>query len=85
LLDEDGPAIADITYDLGRLLAQDPDQSPQALVLLEAAQSYHPKVDLGRLIKETRARIKHRERLGMTQDPAEADLLLYAAAAYPHR
>lgn len=85
LLDEDQSAIAELTYELGRLLTQVPDQTAQALVLLEATQRYNPHLDLGRLIKETRARAKHRERTGMISEPVEVDLFAYASLAYPHQ
>lgn len=83
LLEEDERSITDLTYDLARLLVQDPELSRQAVVMLETALRYQSSPELKRWLKECKVRVKQRERAGLPLEPEESDLVVYAGEAYP--
>jgi tetratricopeptide (TPR) repeat protein len=84
LLAEDSPSIAEHSFALGEMLAVEPENLPQAVLLLEAAFRHQPTLETGRLLKETQVRHQKRLRAGLPLKTPERDLLQYAGGAYPH-
>jgi tetratricopeptide (TPR) repeat protein len=84
LLDDDDLAIGELSFELGRLLLSDPEAIGQAVVLLENAAAYDPQPETQRLLKESRTRLKRRERSGQPLAAVEADILVYAGDVYRH-
>jgi len=84
LLAEDSPSIAEHSFALGEMLAVEPEDLPQAVLLLEMAFRHQPAPETGRLLKEVQVRHQKRLRAGLPLKTPERDLLQYAGGAYPH-
>ena len=75
-------AIGELSFELGRLLLSDPEAIGQAVVLLENATAYDPQPETRRLLKESRTRLKRRERSGQPIAEVEMDVLAYTGEVY---
>jgi tetratricopeptide (TPR) repeat protein len=82
LLEDDEPAVAELTFDLGRLLMNDPEAIGQAVILLHRSAELNPQPEVQQLLRDAKIRLRRREQAGRHIAEVEPDLLVYAGEAY---
>lgn len=76
----DAPAIAELTYELGRLLSMENESLRQAEILLQRSVELNPRTEVLRLLENVRQTLRKYPKSA----PAETDIYTYAAAVYPN-